>query len=37
MKAFLSPRYGLDALELREVDKPVIEDDRCCSASTRRP
>jgi NADPH:quinone reductase-like Zn-dependent oxidoreductase len=26
MKAFLSPRYGLNALELREVDKPVVED-----------
>lgn len=26
MKAMVSDRYGLDALELREVDKPVIED-----------
>jgi NADPH:quinone reductase-like Zn-dependent oxidoreductase len=26
MKAIVSERYGLDALELREVDRPVIED-----------
>jgi NADPH:quinone reductase-like Zn-dependent oxidoreductase len=26
MKAILHPRYGSDALELRDVDKPVIED-----------
>ncbi len=26
MKAIVRERYGLDALELREVDKPVIED-----------
>lgn len=26
MKAILSERYGLDALELREVDQPAIED-----------
>jgi NADPH:quinone reductase-like Zn-dependent oxidoreductase len=28
MKAIVSERYGLDALELREVDRPVIEDDQ---------
>jgi NADPH:quinone reductase-like Zn-dependent oxidoreductase len=26
MKAIVSPQYGLDALELREVDTPVLED-----------
>ena len=26
MKAIVSERYGLDVLELREVEKPVIED-----------
>jgi len=26
MKAIVSDRYGIDALELREVDKPVLED-----------
>ena len=27
MKAFVCERYGIDALDLREVDKPVLEDD----------
>jgi NADPH:quinone reductase-like Zn-dependent oxidoreductase len=28
MKAIVHDRYGLEALELREVDRPVIEDDQ---------
>jgi NADPH:quinone reductase-like Zn-dependent oxidoreductase len=28
MKAIVSNRYGIDALELREIDRPVIEDDQ---------
>jgi hypothetical protein len=28
MKAILSEEFGLDALELREVEGPVIEDDQ---------
>lgn len=28
MKAIVSERYGLDALELREVERPVLEDDQ---------
>lgn len=28
MKAILSEEFGLDALELREVDRPVIAEDQ---------
>jgi hypothetical protein len=38
MKAILSEEFGLDALELREVDRPVIGDHQVLvrSSSSRR-
>ncbi len=28
MKAIVCEQYGIDALELREVDRPALEDDQ---------
>jgi hypothetical protein len=36
MKAIVYERYGLDAVELREIPQPEVGDDRCSSASVLR-
>jgi hypothetical protein len=36
MKAIVYERYGLGAVELREIPQPEVGDDRCSSASVLR-